>query len=203
MTIVTDLAMLEGLYGTPAEASIVKVADRVTPLYRKLIEASPFVALATVGPDGLDCSPRGDPDQALYIADPKTLHMPDRRGNNRMDSLRNIVADPRVALMFVIPGSNTTLRMNGTAKISVDPALLETYAVDGKAPRSVIVFTVNELYFQCARAVMRAGLWDTAKHVDTAELPTPGELMKEMTSGVFDGETYDRQWPGRAAKTMW
>ena len=203
MTIVADLAMLEGLYGAPAEASIVKVADRVTPLYRKLIEASPFVALATVGPDGLDCSPRGDPDQALYIADPKTLHMPDKRGNNRMDSLRNIVADPRVALMFVIPGSNTTLRMNGTAKISVDPALLETYAVDGKAPRSVIVFTVNELYFQCARAVMRAGLWDTAKHVDTAELPTPGELMKEMTSGVFDGETYDRQWPGRAAKTMW
>src|SRR5712691_5007475 len=149
MSIVATIRDLEAIYGQPNEASTVKVATRVTPPYRVLIEKSPFAALATSGPEGLDCSPRGDLAGFVRIHDDRTLMMPDRRGNNRVDSLRNIVRDPRVALLFLIPGSGTTLRVNGRAHLSVDPDLLASFAMDGKKPRSVIVMTIEELYFQC------------------------------------------------------
>ena len=146
MSVVATIEQLEAIYGYPNEASTVKVADRITPPYRTLIEKSPFAALATCAPEGLDCSPRGDTAGFVRIHDEKTLMMPDRRGNNRVDSLRNIVRDPRVALLFLIPGSGSTLRVNGRAQVSTDPDLLASFKVDGKAPRTVVVMTVDEIY---------------------------------------------------------
>src|SRR5437763_13457534 len=152
MSIIATIEALEAIYGQPNEASTIKVADRVTPPYRALIEKSPFAVLATCGPEGIDCSPRGDLPGFVRIHDEKTLMMPDRRGNNRIDSLRNIVRDPRAALLFLIPGSGSTLRINGRAQVSADPALCASFKMDGKAPRTVVVITVEEVYFQCARA---------------------------------------------------
>ena len=196
-------AELEALYGEPGEASILKVADRITPQYRRFLEASPFFALATAGPEGLDCSPRGELGGLFRILDDRTLAIPDRRGNNRMDSLRNIVRDPRVALLFLIPGSVTTIRMNGTAIVTVDPDLLQSFEKDGKTPRSAVVVTVEEIYTQCGRAVLRADLWNPARHVEAAATPTAGDILKERSEGAFDSEVYDREWAGRAAQTMW
>ena len=202
--LVTDLDQLHAIYDAPlAPASVVKVADRITPEYRALIEASPFVALATSGPEGLDCSPRGDTPGFVRVADPTTLIMPDRRGNNRIDSLRNIVRDPRVALLFLIPGSGTTFRVNGRAAISADPDLLATFAVDGAAPRTAIIITVEAAYFQCARAIVRSGLWDPSRHVAPGSLPTPGAMLAAMSAGTVGGRAYDEEWPARAAKSMW
>jgi len=203
MPAITSIQELEALYGSPGDTSLAKVSDRITPAYRKLIDASPFCALATSGPEGLDCSPRGDGGSCVTIRDDQTLEMPDRRGNNRTDSLRNIVRNPEVALLFLIPGSGTTLRVNGTAELRNDPELLEVHSVEGHLPRSVIVFSVREIYFQCARAVMRAGLWDPASHADPAELPTPGQILAGLTSGKVGGEAYDKEWPERAEKSMW
>jgi PPOX class probable FMN-dependent enzyme len=201
---ITTVEALQALYQPqPAPASTVKVIDHITPHYAALIEASPFLALATVGPEGLDCSPRGDLPGFVRIAGPKTLMLPDRRGNNRIDSLLNIVRDPRVALLFLIPGSGTTFRVNGRAALSADPALLESFAFDGKAPRTVMVVTVEEAYFQCARAIVRSGLWKAESHVDPKTLPTPGAMLAAVTAGEVGGDTYDREWPSRAAKTMW
>jgi hypothetical protein len=203
MSFVTSVEQLEALYGEPNDASTVKVADRVTPLYRQLIEASPFAALATSGPEGLDCSPRGDRPGFIRIHNDRTLMMPDRRGNNRVDTLRNIVRDPRIALMLLIPGSGTTLRINGNAQVCVNADLLATFEVDGKAPRSVIVMTVVEIYFQCARAIVRSDLWNPTRHVDPSALPTPGQILADMSESRVGGEAYDRQWPERARQTMW
>ncbi|MBR0674274.1 pyridoxamine 5'-phosphate oxidase family protein [Neoroseomonas soli] len=200
---IETIEALEALYGTPNLASTAKVADRVTPHYRTLIEASPFCVLATAGADGLDASPRGDAHGLVRIADDRTLLLPDRRGNNRVDSLRNILRDPRVGLLFLIPGSGTTLRVNGRAHLSVAPDLLASFAVEGAAPRSVIVIGIEEIYFQCARAVIRAGLWDASRQVAPGRLPTPGRILAEMSGGETGGEAYDREWPARAAKTMW
>jgi len=205
---IDSIEALEALYGRPVAAATVKVSSVITPEYRALIQASPFCALATVGPEGLDCSPRGDApengmDGMVRIVDETTLMIPDRRGNNRLDSLRNIVRDPRVALLFLIPGSGTTLRINGQAHLTADPDVLERYAVDRKTPRSVIVIAIEEIYFQCARAVVRADLWNAEKHVDPANLPTPGDILATQSAGKEGGKTYDQAWPERAAKTMW
>lgn len=202
MSIVKTVAELDAIYGETSEASVIKVSERLTAGYRRLIEASPIVALATCGPEGLDCSPRGDPGAVITIVDDRTLVLPDRRGNNRIDSLRNIVRDGRIALLFLIPGSNTTLRINGTAEISIDPELLESLAMEGKLPRSAIVIHIGEIYFQCARALMRARIWDQDAWPDVSDLPTPGSLMRELKQD-FDSLTYDRDWPERAKNSMW
>jgi uncharacterized protein len=203
MTIVATIDQLEAIYGRPNEASTVKVADRITPQYRVLIDKSPFAALATCGPEGLDCSPRGDLPGFVRVHDETTLMMPDRRGNNRVDSLRNIVRDPRIALLFLIPGSGSTLRVNGRARVSADADLLASFKVDGKAPRTVIVMTVDEIYFQCARAIVRSDLWNPDRRVDPKSLPTPGQILAEMSENRVGGEDYDRAWPERARQTMW
>lgn len=201
---ISSLKALEALYQPqPAPAATVKVTDHITPHYAALIQASPFVALATIGPEGLDCSPRGDLPGFVRIADPKTLILPDRRGNNRIDSLRNVVRDPRVALLFLIPGSGTTFRVNGRAALSADPELLASFAVDGKPPRTAMIVTVQEAYFQCARAIVRSGLWSSETQIDPKSLPTPGAMLAAVTAGEVGGEAYDREWPDRAAKTMW
>jgi PPOX class probable FMN-dependent enzyme len=203
MSIITTIKDLEAIYGQPNAASTVKVADRVTPHYRVLIDKSPFVALATTGPEGLDCSPRGDLPGFVRVHDDKTLMMPDRRGNNRVDSLRNIVSDPRLALLFLIPGAGSTLRVNGRAQVSVDPDLLASFRIDGKAPRTVIVMTVEEIYFQCARAIVRSELWNPERRIDPAELPTPGQILAEMSENRVGGDDYDRAWPERARQSLW
>ena len=203
MSIVTTIDELEAIYGFPGETSTAKVADRVTPSYRALIERSPFAVLATCGPEGLDCSPRGDVAGFVRIHDEKTLMMPDRHGNNRIDSLRNIVRDPRIALLFLIPGSGNTLRLNGRAFVSVDFELLSSFEMDGKAPRSVIVITIEEVYFQCARAILRSDLWNPDNRVDPKSLPTPGRILAEMSDNRVGGEDYDRAWPERARRSLW
>ena len=169
-----DLERIYGDLGAVGEASTAKVAKHITPHYARFIDVAPFVALVTSGPEGLDCSPRGDKPGFVRIADTRTLLMPDRRGNNRIDSLRNIVRDPRVGLMFLIPGIGNAMRVNGRAYLEDDPALLTSFAIEGKAPRTVMVITVGEVYFQCARALIRSGLWRAENHVDPRSLPTPG-----------------------------
>lgn len=196
-------AELEAIYGRPVEAATVKEVNWITPHYRAYIEASPYAALATSGPEGLDCSPRGDRPGFVRVHDEKTLMLPDRRGNNRIDSLRNIVRDPRVALLFMIPGVRNTLRVNGRAHLSIAPDLLQTFAVEEKAPRSVTVIEVDAVYFQCARALVRSELWNPARHVDPKSLPSAGQILAALSDARVGGETYDREWPGRAAATMW
>jgi uncharacterized protein len=203
MSVIATVEQLEAIYGQPNDASIVKVAGRITPSYRVMIEKSPFAVLATSGPEGLDCSPRGDLPGFVRIHDDKTLMMPDRRGNNRIDSLSNIVRDPRIALLFLIPGSGSTLRVNGRAHVSANPDLLASFKVEAKAPRTVIVMTVEEIYFQCARAIVRADLWNPDKRVDPKTLPTPGQILADMSDDRVGGEQYDREWPERARQTMW
>jgi PPOX class probable FMN-dependent enzyme len=203
MTTIATLEQLEALYGQPAEASLLKEVPVITPHYRAFVEASPFVSLATGGPEGFDCSPRGDRPGFVRVHDEKTLMMPDRRGNNRVDSLKNILRDPRVALLFLVPGSGNTLRVNGRAHISIDPALLASFEMEGKAPRSVIVVAVDTVYFQCSRAILRSDLWNPATHVAPDSLPTPGKILAALTANRVGGEEYDRAWPERARKSMW
>ena len=202
MSRITTIDELEDIYGHPAEASRIKVVSAITSAYRTLIEASPFCALATCGPEGLDCSPRGDIGSCVRIEDDRTLLMPDRRGNNRTDSLRNIIRDQRVSLMFMFPGHGNVVRVNGRAHVSVDADLLASFTHEGKPPRSVIVIEIDEVYFQCARAIMRSGLWDTEAQTSPNSLPTPGEIMQEIQTS-FEGDAYDNAWSERAKTSMW
>ncbi len=197
---VTDIAALEALYGSPGRASLDKVADRLTPLYRRWIMASRFCILSTVGPEGTDASPRGDDGPVVREADARTLLLPDWRGNNRMDSLRNIVRDPRVSLMFLVPGSSNVVRVNGRAYLTTDPDMLVSFEDRGRSPRSVVAIRIAEVYTQCARAILRAGLWGDAPSPD---LPSVGDILSEQTGGDFDGVSYDADWAERAARTMW
>lgn len=197
---ITDIAALEALYGTPGKASLIKVTDRLTPAYEKWIMRSRFCVLTTVGATGTDGSPRGDDGPVVQIQDAQTLLMPDWRGNNRMDSLRNIVTDGRVSLMFMVPGSNNVIRVNGKAVVSVGPDLLGRFADKGRAPRSVIVVTIVEVYSQCARALMRAKTWTSGD--ESTGLPSVGDTLAEIETG-FDGGAYDAEWAPRAAKTLW
>ncbi|TCH96409.1 pyridoxamine 5'-phosphate oxidase family protein [Roseococcus sp. SYP-B2431] len=201
MKFIETLDELHGHYGVPGAASTEKEAAWFIPEYRRIIEASPFLALATAGPEGLDCSPRGDrPGQLVRILDDRTLALPDRRGNDRIDSLRNILRDPRVALMFLIPGSGNALRINGTARLTADDGLRRSFEMEGKRPRTVAIIRAETIYFQCARAVIRAQLWEPHPKPD---LPTPGQILAAMTRGTVGGPAYDQEWPERAAQTMW
>jgi PPOX class probable FMN-dependent enzyme len=200
---ITDPDTLARLYGQPSTASILKEVDHIHPHYRAFIEAAPFAALATCSPEGLDVSPRGDPAGFVHIEDARTLMIPDRRGNNRIDSLRNILADPRVALLFLIPGVSETLRVNGRAEIRVEPALLERFAMNGKPPRSVLVIHVETVFFQCSRAVVRSGLWDASRQIARTQLPSTGTMLTDFSQGTFDGETYDRELEARVKSTLY
>ena len=200
MDFIDDIATLETLYGTPGQPSLRKVADRLTPLYRKWIMAARFAVLTTVGEDGTDGSPRGDDGPVVTELDPQTLAMPDRRGNNRLDLLHNIVSDGRVSLMFMVPGSNTVVRVNGQARLTDDAELRARFERKGRQPATVIIIWIAEVYTQCARAVMRADLWSRD---DATGLPTPGEILAEVSRGEEGGADYDAAWPERAARTMW
>jgi PPOX class probable FMN-dependent enzyme len=202
MKVIADIAELEKIYDLPpSDAAMQKVATSLTPLYRKLIMASRFCVLTTVGPDGTDGSPRGDDGPVVTEINPKTLAMPDWRGNNRIDSLRNIISDGRVSLMFMIAQSNTIVRVNGWAQLTADPKMTSRFEQGEKHPRSVILIQISEVYTQCARALLRSRLWSAEDQ--TQSLPSIGDILVEMTEGQFDGQTYDVEWTDRAAKTMW
>ena len=201
-----DIGTVEGLralYALPAGASLKKEADHVHPMYRPFIETSPWLAIATLGPHGLDISPRGDAPGFVEVADEHTLLLPDRRGNNRIDTLRNIAFDPRVSLLFLVPGHNEALRVLGSARISVHPELLARFEVDGKPPRSVLVISVAKVFFQCGRAVLRSGLWNPLKHVREDALPTAGSVLEVLTRSEIDGAAYDATLPERQRSTLY
>ena len=200
---IRNTEQLTGLFGPVGEASLKKEVDHIHPLYRPMIEASPFAILATSGPDGLDASPRGDPAGFIHIQDEHTLLLPERRGNNRIDSLRNLLSDPRVALLFLIPGVGETLRVNGRGRISVDPALLAQLAMKGKPPQCVIEIHVERVYFQCARAIQRSGLWNPPAERQDLNVPSAGKILAGLTSDGIDGEKYDRELPERQRKTLY
>ncbi|MCU0903903.1 MAG: pyridoxamine 5'-phosphate oxidase family protein [Tabrizicola sp.] len=198
---ITTLDDLHTHYGQPAEAATVKVTPHLTPAYRTWIDRARFCILTTTGPEGTDGSPRGDEGPVVTVLDPQTLALPDWHGNNRIDSLRNIVRDGRVSLMFLIPGANNALRVNGTARLTADPDLRARFDRHGKAPRSIIVIRIAEVYSQCARALIRSALWTGG---DLSQgLPTVGDMLREITEGRIDGKAYDADWPARAAQTMW
>lgn len=192
---------LAAIYGQPAPAALRKVVDRLTPDYAEFLHRARFCVLATVGPEGTDASPRGDDGPVVRPLDDRHLALPDWRGNDRIDSLRNIVRDGRVSLMFLVRGSDNAIRVNGTARLTDDAELRQMLAHEGRLPRAVIVLRIAELYFQCARAVMRAGLWQGAD--DSAGLPRPGRILANLTDGEVGGAAYDDEWPERAARTMW
>src|SRR4249919_2969396 len=170
--LITTMEQLQALYGEKNPNSVIKEIDHINGSYRKLIEAAPFVAVATSGPEGLDCSPKGDARGFVRILDNKTLAIPDRPGNNRIDGFRNIVRDPRIALLFLIPGIGETLRVNGRASITTDPKLLGRFTMDGKLPRSMIVVDVETVFFQCSRALWRSKLWEPSSQVERSRLPS-------------------------------
>lgn len=200
---VADIEALEKLYGTPAVASVRKEVDYLHPHYQRFIEASPFALLATSGPGGLDVSPRGDPAGFIKVHDEHTLLLPDRRGNNRIDSMRNIVLDPRVALIFLVPGIGETLRVNGRARILVGTDLLARFEVNGKLPLSVLEVRVEAVFFQCSRAVLRSQLWNPALQIERSALPSVGTILADLSSNEIDGQKYDSELPSRVKSTLY
>lgn len=200
---ITSEDQLNDLYGEKNPNSLTKEIDYISESYETFIGKSPFVVVSTCGPEGLDSSPRGDPAGFVRVLDKNTVAIPDRPGNNRLDSLRNLVRDPRISLLFLIPGIRETLRINGTARISVDPELLESFAIKNKIPKTVLVVTVDRIYFQCSKAMVRSKLWLPEAQVERSEVPTAGAILQEISNNAFDGEEYDRNYPDRILKTIY
>lgn len=200
---VTSIEQLEAIYGDPVPRSLAKEIEHISDHYRAFIEKAPFVTVATAGPEGLDCSPRGDPPGFVRVVDEKTVMMPDRRGNNRIDSMRNLVRDPRISLLFLIPGVNETLRINGRAEIVIDPVLCASFSIQGKLPRSVLVVTVDRVYFQCQKALVRSRLWDVEAQILRSNLPSTGKMLAALSGDKFNGDEYDRNYPDHLKKTIY
>ncbi|WP_038265059.1 pyridoxamine 5'-phosphate oxidase family protein [Xenorhabdus cabanillasii] len=201
--VVTDITTLKQIYGKPAAPSVFKETDHIHPIYRPFIESAPFAALATTGKKGMDVSPRGDQPGFIHIKDEKTLILPDRRGNNRIDSLRNILHDNRVALLLLIPGIGETLRINGRAEILITPEILERFAYRNVLPNSVLRITVDAVFFQCSRAIIRSGLWDASTQIERSALPSPGRILKELSKNEFDDVGYDAELPQRLKDNLY
>lgn len=200
---VTSIEQLEALYGAPVPRSVFKEIDHISDHYRAFIESAPFVVVASNGPDGLDCSPRGDPPGFVRVENDKTVLIPDRRGNNRLDTLRNLVGDPRISLLFMIPGIGETLRINGRAEISTDPDLCASFTMQGKVPVSVLVVSVDRVYFQCQKALARSRLWSADAQIPRSALPSTGEILQALSQDDFDGAEYDRGYPEHMKKTIY
>jgi PPOX class probable FMN-dependent enzyme len=195
--LIESIEQLQALYGEKSKGAVLKEVEQLNSGYRSLIAAAPFVVVATAGPEGLDCSPKGDAPGFVRVLDDKTVAIPDRPGNNRIDGFTNILRDPRISLLFLIPGCGETLRINGRASITVDPELMQSFAVNGKPPRCVLVVHIERVYFHCAKAIVRSRLWDQASQVDRASLPSAGALLNELTGGEYGGDAYDREAPAR------
>ncbi|GAB0118193.1 pyridoxamine 5'-phosphate oxidase family protein [Acidisoma sp. 7E03] len=200
---ITTLEELEALYGPANPRSILKEIPALNADYRAFVEASPFIVIATAGPEGLDCSPKGDAPGFVQILDDRTLAIPDRPGNNRVDNLRNIIRDPRISVLFIIPGVGETLRVNGRAAISTEPDLLDRFIVQGKRPKTVILVTIETTYFHCAKAFVRSALWDPDRFVARSTLPSAGQILQHISDGAFDGTAYDREMPERTKQTLY
>jgi uncharacterized protein len=201
--LITTVEELESIYGRASGPAIAKEIDHINPHYRAFIEAAPFCAMATSGPGELDCTPRGDPPGFVRVWDEKTLLIPDRRGNNRIDSLRNLITDPRISLLFLIPGCGETIKVKGRAVISIDPELCESFIFAGKTPRSVLVITVDRIYYQCAKAIVRSRLWDQATQIERSTLPSSGTILAGITGGAIGGPEHDRTAPERLKATIY
>jgi uncharacterized protein len=197
MEFLTTLAELDALYGDVSPTSLRKETVVITDEYRRLIEAAPFVTIATAGSEGMDCSPKGDAPGFVRVIDEHTLAIPDRRGNNRLDSLRNLMEDPRIGMLFLIPGVGETLRVNGTARITADEELRRSMTFRDKVPNVVLVVDVESVYFHCSKAILRSDLWNPDKHVERSTLPTPGQIMEAISCGDLEAgstdETYERR----------
>jgi PPOX class probable FMN-dependent enzyme len=190
---ITDEAELRALVGTPTELVVTKIAGRLNDLTRRFIESSPFTCVATATPGGgLDVSPRGDPPGFVRVLDEATLLLPERPGNRIADTLTNLLSDPRIALLFLIPGVGDTFRVNGEAVIVDDPELLAPSAVEGKVPRLGIVVTIHEAYTQCPKALIRSDLWNPERHLDRSELPSSGAVFRSLNDPSFDADAHDR-----------
>lgn len=200
---IETVEQLEALYGAPMQLALDKEVDTIIPAYRAFIEKAPFVVVATGGPEGLDCSPRGDGPGFVRVADEKTVLIPDRRGNNRLDTLKNIVRDGRIALLFLIPGVGETMRINGTAALSAEPELCASFAVNGKAPATVIVVSVESIYVQCSKALVRSKLWDAEAQVARADLPSMGDMIKALADDSFDSEAFEENYPQILKETLY
>jgi len=200
---ITTIADLDALYDKPAGASLAKEIDHISEHYRAFIEKAPFVVMATSGPDGLDCSPRGDPAGFVRVLDRKRVLLPDRRGNNRLDSLRNLIADPRVSLLFLIPGVNETLRINGRARIMVNEELAASFAINERVPKILIEVTADRVYFQCAKALVRSRLWASETQVPRSALPSTGQILEQITNKAIDAAEHDRGYPERVKQTIY
>ena len=200
---ITTIAELDALYDKPAGPSLAKEIDHISEHYRTFIEKAPFVVMATSGPDGLDCSPRGDPAGFVRVLDRKRVLLPDRRGNNRLDSLRNLIADPRVSLLFLIPGVNETLRINGRARILVNEELAASFAINERVPKILIEVTADRVYFQCAKALVRSRLWASETQVPRSALPSTGQILEQITNKAIDAAEHDRGYPERVKQTIY
>ena len=200
---VTSTEQLESLYGAPSSRSLIKELDSISDHYREFIETSPFVIVSTVGPEGLDSSPRGDPPGFVRVVDAQTVLIPDRRGNNRLDTLRNLVRDPRISLLFLIPGVGETLRINGRAEIVTEPELCASFTMQGKVPTSVVVVTVERIYFQCQKALVRSRLWQADAQIPRSDLPSTGQMLEALSQEPFDGAAYDQDYPEHMKKTIY
>ena len=191
---ITSEQELREIIGEPTPLVVTKIADRLNPLTRQFIERSPFVCVGTASPDGgLDVSPRGDPAGFVRILDERTLLLPDRPGNRIADTLTNLLHDPRIALLFLLPGMGDTFRVNGTAEIVDDPELLADSTVDGKAPRLGLLIAIEECYTQCPKAIIRSELWNPERHIDRSELPSSGAIFRSLNDPAFDADQYDRE----------
>lgn len=199
---IDSIEALESHYDTAVPASLTKELDYISDHYRAFIEKSPFVIIASSGTGGIDCTPRGDPAGFVRVIDQHTVVMPDRRGNNRLDTLRNLVEDSRASLLFLIPGVGETLRINGHGYIVTEPGLRESFEMKGKLPASVLVFKVDRIYFQCQKALARSKLWKAETQIARSELPSTGEILQALKSD-FDGAAYDRDYPERLKKTIY
>jgi uncharacterized protein len=200
---ITTLEELDALYGEPVGAAVTKEIDYISDHYKAFIDKAPFVVVATVGPEGLDCSPRGDPAGFVRVRDKHTVLIPDRRGNNRVDTLRNLVRDPRISLLFMIPGIGNTLRINGRAEIVVDPELCASLAMHGKVPKCVLVVTAERVYTQCPKALVRSRLWSPETQIARSELPSAGDMLAEISKGAIDAAEYDKAYPQRLKETIY
>ena len=200
---ITTLAELDALYDKPAGAAVTKEIDHISDHYRAFIEKAPFVVMATSGPGGLDCSPRGDPAGFVRVLDRKRVLLPDRRGNNRIDSLRNLIEDPRVSLLFLIPGVNETLRINGRARIIVDEELAASFAINERVPKVLLEVTADRVYFQCAKALVRSKLWASETQVPRSALPTTGQILEQLTNRAVNAAEHDKGYSERIKQTIY
>ncbi|WGS53925.1 pyridoxamine 5'-phosphate oxidase family protein [Paraburkholderia sp. D15] len=199
----TTIEQLEAIYGQPQERAVRKEIPYINEDYRAFIEVAPFVVLATAGPEGLDCSPRGDTPGFVRVIDEHTLALPDRPGNNRIDSLRNVIVQPQLALLFVIPGVGESLRVNGRGRITNEDKWLDSFAVEGKLPRTVLLIDVEAVYFHCSKALVRSKLWDPSRHVERSRLPSAGQMHQRINGAHFDAASYDRELAERVHTTLY